>query len=329
MPAFRPVRSWHPGHCRYNARTLTATQLTGSRKGNTPARPSGKRLQNIYDELGWLKAVVDSSGNAAIYSYDAAGNIAAIARPAAGLAVIQVTPNSGAVGATVTVYGTGFSSAPANDSVSFNGTAATVTAATNTSLTTSTPSGASSGTISVTVSGSTAVSGGVIAGPGTAITVSGGNFDATPANNKVRINDTYATVTSVTNCSGNLCSSMAISVPAVAASGHISVTTPGGSATSSGDVFLPAPGLGYSNIVTGPVVRTTLGTATPLTFSSSSTTTFGQVLVDASAGQRLVVTASNFSSSFGQRTQQRRFPARTARVWDVWDPPRARNPADY
>src|SRR5690242_2926824 len=84
----------------------------------------------LYDELGRLKAVLTPSGDAAIYNYDAAGNIVSITRQTnSTVSIIQFTPDKGTVGTSVTIYGTGFSLTPAEDSVSFNGVAAAVTAA--------------------------------------------------------------------------------------------------------------------------------------------------------------------------------------------------------
>lgn len=97
-----------------------------------------------------MSYVINGSGNVAQYVYDSDGNITQIAVSQPSLAIYQLSPSSGAVGASVTIYGTGFSTTPSQDAVSFNGTAATVTAATTTTLTTSVPTGATTGTVSVT-----------------------------------------------------------------------------------------------------------------------------------------------------------------------------------
>ncbi|HZX72997.1 MAG TPA: CHRD domain-containing protein [Cyclobacteriaceae bacterium] len=65
--------------------------------------------------------------------------------------ITSFTPNNGVSTATVTITGTNFSATPADNVVKFNGTAATVTASTATTLTATVPAGATSGTISVTV----------------------------------------------------------------------------------------------------------------------------------------------------------------------------------
>ena len=68
------------------------------------------------------------------------------------------TPEEGLPGTTVTITGTNFSTTPANNGVSFNGTPATVTASTAISITTTVPAGATTGGISVTVNSLTATS---------------------------------------------------------------------------------------------------------------------------------------------------------------------------
>jgi gliding motility-associated-like protein len=73
--------------------------------------------------------------------------------------ITAFTPASGPIGTTVTITGTNFSATPADNTVRFNGTLANVIASSTTSITTTVPSGASTGTITVTVAGNTATSG--------------------------------------------------------------------------------------------------------------------------------------------------------------------------
>lgn len=72
--------------------------------------------------------------------------------------VTGMSPSSGLVGTVITITGTNFSSTPANNTVKFNGTLATVTAATATSLTVTVPTGATTGIVTVTTAGGTATS---------------------------------------------------------------------------------------------------------------------------------------------------------------------------
>ena len=72
--------------------------------------------------------------------------------------VTGFTPTSGTVGASVVITGTNFSTTAADNAVKFNGTAATVTAASATQLTTTVPTGATTGNITVRVDNQTATS---------------------------------------------------------------------------------------------------------------------------------------------------------------------------
>src|SRR6185437_10614115 len=123
---------------------------------------SGVGFQYFYDSNGQLIKVVDSSGNVVSYTYDSVGNILSIARStiagANTLAILNFTPQQGATGQVVTIQGQGFSTIPSGNSVAFNGTPATVTAATANSLTVAVPSGATTGPITVAVGTSTTTS---------------------------------------------------------------------------------------------------------------------------------------------------------------------------
>jgi YD repeat-containing protein len=154
-------------------------------------------IQYFYDDLGRLTTVVDSSGNVANYAYDAAGNLLSIVRaqvaPSAP-AIFNFIPQQGLPGVTVTIQGQGFSATPADDTVKFNGTPATVASATSTQIVATVPPGATTGPISVTVGGVTAQGGRftvlapIIAslsppsafgyGPAFTLTVEGANFDS-------------------------------------------------------------------------------------------------------------------------------------------------------
>ncbi|PYU12888.1 MAG: hypothetical protein DMG37_12010 [Acidobacteria bacterium] len=96
-------------------------------------------VQYVYDALGRLAQVIDPSGNTATYNYDAVGNLLSITRSTtspSGLAVFSFSPAQGSVGQTVTIQGQNFSVTPSANTVKFNGTTATVTAATTNQLTT-------------------------------------------------------------------------------------------------------------------------------------------------------------------------------------------------
>jgi len=72
--------------------------------------------------------------------------------------ITNFTPTSGPIGTSVTITGTNFSTTPANNSVQFNGITAYVVSSSATSITAIVPPGATTGSISVTVSSNTATS---------------------------------------------------------------------------------------------------------------------------------------------------------------------------
>ncbi len=120
-------------------------------------------IHYVYDDLGRLVGVVDPDGNAATYTYDAVGNILAIGRHNVAdtpgpVAISLVSPTKGMVGAPVSIFGKGFSPDAAQNTISFRGAIASVTAASANSLTTAVPFGALTGQITVTTPLGTATS---------------------------------------------------------------------------------------------------------------------------------------------------------------------------
>ncbi len=113
-----------------------------------PAPALAGEVRYTYDDLNRLVGIVDPSGEAAQYTYDAAGNLLAITRYSSGqVTLLDFSPHSGPVGATVTLFGTGFSPTPSQNTVSFNGVSASVTSATPTQLVAAVPAGAATGPI--------------------------------------------------------------------------------------------------------------------------------------------------------------------------------------
>jgi len=116
----------------------------------------------FYDANGQLFRVLDSSGNLVEYDYDASGNPTEVRRSsvaAGSLAILNLVPQRGQAGATVTIYGQNFSSLASGDTVMFNGVAATVISASSTQLVVQAPTGVTTGPVSVTVNGVTVTSG--------------------------------------------------------------------------------------------------------------------------------------------------------------------------
>ncbi|GAA4352157.1 hypothetical protein GCM10023185_11550 [Hymenobacter saemangeumensis] len=159
-------------------------------------------------------------------------------------------------GAAVVITGTGFTGATA---VSFNGSTAVFTVNSGTQITATVPSGATSGTLSVTTPGGTASTSftvlpyissfspgsGVV---GTSVVITGTSF--TGALN-VKFNGVYATFTV------NSATQITATVPSSATTGVITVRTPAGTATSLTN-FNVTPSLAITSFTpnSGPVTTT-------------------------------------------------------------------------
>lgn len=117
------------------------------------ARSLAGEAHYAYDDLGRLTSVVDETGNTAIYNYDAVGNLLGIDRftpGASGIGIYAILPGKGAVGAQVKIQGYGFDPTPSNNTVTFNGTAASVVSSTAYAIVATVPASATTGTVSVT-----------------------------------------------------------------------------------------------------------------------------------------------------------------------------------
>ncbi|HEY0873210.1 MAG TPA: IPT/TIG domain-containing protein [Vicinamibacterales bacterium] len=252
-------------------------------------------VRYVYDELGRLVAVIDQSGAAAIYHYDAVGNLLSITRQNAGVvSIFGFSPDSSSVGGTVTLYGTGFSATSSQNTVTFNGVTATVTSSTTTHIVTSVPAGASTGYIAVTTPGGNAISPApftvtassapTISGvspasgvAGTSVTVSGTNFDTVANRNRLLFNASPAVISSATG------TSLTATVPPSATSGKVSVATLGGSAVSTSDFIVVPPPYGVSDVLLTD--RMTPGTSKVVTIGSANK--IALIMFDGVAGQRV------------------------------------------
>ncbi len=259
-----------------------------------------------YDELGRLIGAVANTGDATRYSYDSVGNILSITRYAAGQSTIfEFHPKSGPIGTSVTISGSNFSANAAQDAVNFNGTPAVINSASTTSLTVLVPSGATTGTITITSpSGSvtssdsftvTADSGNTridsftpqVVAAGTAVTISGANFDTTLSNDRLSVNITHGLIP--TSASST---SMSMSTPSTTGSGHISLSTPNGAATATSDLFIPPTIYGVSQV--GSTGRTLVGS--PGTVSLATANQIGLLLFEGKEGQLVSAVASSGST---------------------------------
>jgi hypothetical protein len=150
--------------------------------------------------------------------------------------IVSLSTTSGPVATAVTITGVNFGAAQGSSSVRFNGTIATVTAWSATSLTTTVPAGATTGIVTVTVNGvqsngvtftvtgtaPTLTSLSVTTGPiGTTVTLTGTNFGATQTTSTVTFNGVTAAVSAWS------ATSITVTVPAGATTGQVRVTVGG------------------------------------------------------------------------------------------------------
>src|SRR6188768_158830 len=259
------------------------------------ASPPENAFRFVHDADGRLKAAVDPAGETAVYSWDTAGNLSAISRGLSSkLSIIQLSPAKGAVGDVIKIVGTGFSSTPGSNTVKFNGTAATATEASPWSLTVKVPTGATSGSVTVstktegpvtspetfTVSASSkpSISGisPTVAATGDEVTISGSNFDTAAGGNVVRLNRSMPGLVSTS------ATAIKLAVPEATLGGKVSVATVNGSVVGP-DLYVPPESVAASKVsATG---RFSIGEPTTTTLTGAGT--IGLKLFDGTTGQKL------------------------------------------
>jgi YD repeat-containing protein len=251
-----------------------------------------------YDAAGRLAGVTDPTGQTARYSYDAAGNITAVQRySAAQVVILSVTPATARPGDSVTIAGSGFDASAANDTVTIGGAAATVTSATTRRLvvtvlgnaatgpvvvTTPAGSGTSPTTLTIRPSQAPQITSATpaILAPGTSFTISGSGFATVKANDLVAINQTQGEVTAAS------AASLTVTAPA-AASGRLTVRTPGGKATGA-DLFIAPPPFTAAQI--SATTRMAVGDTRTVTIPTAGSV--GLAVFDGQAGHRVLVNLS-------------------------------------
>lgn len=208
--------------------------------------------------------------------------------------IASLSPTFGAVGTSVTVFGSSFGATQSTSTITFNGKAATPTSWSDTSIVVPVPVGAATGNVVVTVNGlsSTGVpflvgTAPVITGlsptsgsMGTIVNVSGAGFGATQGASTITFNGAPALPTTWND------SGIVVTVPAGAATGAVVVTVNG--IPSSGKPFL----VGLPPNISG--ISPTVGTA----------------------GTVVVITGSNFGASQGANTVTFNGAAGTPSIWN-------------
>jgi RHS repeat-associated protein len=172
--------------------------------------------------------------------------------------ITSLNPTSGVVGVTVTITGANFGATQGTSSVTFNGTTATPTTWSGTTVTLPVPAGATTGNVIITVGGGASNPVGFTVPPtpnitslspssgriGTFVTIKGTNFGATQGASTVALNATSAAVSSWND------TNIVAVVPAGASSGPFSVTVNGHVATSPSFTVTAIPS-GWADIDVG------------------------------------------------------------------------------
>lgn len=277
-------------------RSLRVLAVAGILSLATTVPSQAGDISYVYDNLERVLAVIDPATDTAVYQYDAVGNLTGITRQASStLAIFQFTPSSGPVGTSVTIYGTGFSATPASNTVKFNGMTATVATASTTVLTTTVPVGATNGTISVTVAGTTATSAAsftvgtagaptlssvspAVANPGATVTLTGTNYDPTLINNRVAFASTIGAAATATS------TTITVPVPGSAQTGLLTISTTQGKATSAQEFFVAPPGVVAPDIqYTGRIAVNGATVAASIPTANKN----GLMVFEGMAGQRI------------------------------------------
>jgi hypothetical protein len=191
-----------------------------------------------------------------------------------------INPSGATVGTSVTIAGANFGAAKGASTVTFNGTAATPSAWSATSIVVPVPAGAASGNVVVTVNGlvSNALPFTVSAAPtlttlapssgivGASVTIAGANFGATQGASTVTFNGTAAT-------------------PSAWSAGSIVVPVPGGAA--SGNIVVTVGGLASNPLPFTVLVAPTLSSVSP---------------AGAVVGTSVTISGANFGATKGTST---------------------------
>jgi len=234
--------------------------------------------------------------------------------------ITSVSPSSGLPGESIAITGKNFSTTPTDNTIKFNGLAATVTASSSTSLTVTVPAEATTGKITVSVHDMTTTSSFDFVVPpiitsfsptsgetGTSVTITGTGFNSEITKNIVKFNNKIATVTAAS------ATSLTVTVPDEASTGKITLTVSDITETSATDFivvpkitnFSPGVGaIGATVIISGTGFNTTISSNTikfngTIASCIAATNTSLTVLVpdDATSGKITVEVGGNIATS--------------------------------
>src|SRR5262249_37445732 len=216
-------------------RTFTAGSGYTIREAVSAAPSTALMVEDIVQG-----AAGSTSATATVDSSDLWGAALVAFKPASGggptPSITSLSPTSGAVTLPVTITGTNFGATQGTRTVKFNGTTATPTSWSATSIVAPVPAGATTGNVTVTVGGvasngsaftvvptatitSLSPTSGAVTLP---VTITGTNFGATQGTSTVALHSTTATPTTWS------ATSIVAPVPAGATTGNVTVTVGGG-----------------------------------------------------------------------------------------------------
>ncbi|CAJ9217088.1 IPT/TIG domain protein [Burkholderia pseudomallei] len=262
----------------------------------------------VYDANGRLVAVTANNSTSVQYGYNTLGQAAQVSAPlsAGQLAIFSFTPTHGEAGTQVTLQGQGFDSTAANDTVSFNGTPATVLSATSTQLVASVPSGATTGPITVTAGGHTANSttpfkiddtgvppsitqvSPLAVSIGNTLTVTGTHLDPVSGQTVMQLsNRGVASFASISD------TQIQYAIAAGDASGFVTINTPYGQAISANPVIVLPSGISAANVTS--TAYATVGSSANLNIATSGQT--GALVFNANEGDWISLQLNTIVSS--------------------------------
>jgi YD repeat-containing protein len=281
----------------------------------------------VYDANDRLRAVTADSGASSEYIYDALGNLLAVnSVPAGQLVIFAFSPNHGPAGLPgVTIYGQGFSTTPANNTVTFHGTGAVVASATSNQLLVTVPAGATTGPISVTVGTVNASSvddfivtsdanglpptiasfSPTLAMANSLITVNGAHFTAPAGSVFAGVNSALAPTTPTSDAQ------LTFNVSATTGSGLVSVITAYGSAQSPQPLIVAPAQVGTLANVISNLALAIDGAAQPINFTATGK--YAVASFQGTAGQWLSLQFSQYSA--GSNPLNLKIYDETGAVW--------------
>jgi hypothetical protein len=253
--------------------TITGTSFTGA----TTVNFNGTAATFTVNSDGQISTTVPSGATTGPISVTTTGgtatsgsNFTVRTSTSTGPTISGFNPTSGPVGTRVTITGTNFTGVTA---VKFNGTAGSFTVDSDVQITATVPSGATTGPIKVktpTTAATSTTNFTVTASP--APTISGFSPTSGPAGTNVTITGTSFTGATTVNFNGttapftlNSDTQITATAPSGATTGPISVTNPGGTATSMSNFMVTSPTISGFSPTSGPVGTTVTITGTNFT----------------------------------------------------------------